>query len=126
MGDAIPSVVATGVAGLIALGLGLLLRSTTGTLVTLGVGLLVIPIFAHFLQSPLGERVASFMPSNLLQQLTGANDPYVLSPIGAALVMISYVALSLIMGEAALKRSDAWRARWLATLTRFPHNPGMQ
>ncbi len=98
MGDAIPSVVATGVAvvvaALIALGLGLLLRSTTGILVTLGAVLLAIPICAHFLPSPPGEHVASFMPSNLPPQLTGTNDAYVLSSIGAVLTMSSYFALS--------------------------------
>ncbi|OXM50494.1 ABC transporter permease [Amycolatopsis alba] len=111
VGDAIPSVVATGVAvvvaALIAMGLGLLLRSTSATLVTLGAVLLVIPIFAHFLPSPLGERVASFMPSNLPPQLTGTNDTYVLSPAGAALVMTSYIVLSLTAGVIGFKRRDA-------------------
>ncbi|WP_414943737.1 hypothetical protein [Amycolatopsis sp. cmx-11-32] len=100
--------VATGViAALIALGLGLLLCSMTGTLVTLGAALLVIPIFAHFLPLPLGERVASFMPSNLPPQLTRMNDAYVLPPIGAVLVMLSRVALSLVAGVAGFKRRDA-------------------
>ncbi|MEV6823520.1 ABC transporter permease [Amycolatopsis sp. NPDC051102] len=111
VGDAIPSVVATGVAvlvaALVALGLGLLLRSTTGTLVTLGAVLLVIPIFAHFLPSPLGERVASFLPSDLPAQLTASNDQYILSPMGVLLVMLLYVIAALTAGVVGFKRRDA-------------------
>ncbi|MFD5090743.1 hypothetical protein ACFWMR_09085 [Amycolatopsis thailandensis] len=97
---------ATGVA-VVALGLGLLLRSTSGTLVALGVILLVIPIFARFLPSPLGERVASFMPSKpaaaahrdeqrvrAFADRGGAGD-------------VSYLAMSLIAGVASFKRRDA-------------------
>ncbi|MBB5850195.1 hypothetical protein HDA45_000282 [Amycolatopsis umgeniensis] len=46
-------------------------------------------------------------PSNLPPQLTRRNDAYLLSPIGAVLMMGLYIALSLITGVAAFNRRGA-------------------
>lgn len=109
--DAMPSVLATAiavlVAALLALGIGAVLRSSTGALVTLGALLLVIPIFAHFLPSPLGEQVSSLMLTNLAAQITDTETPYVLSPVGALIVMLIYVIAALVAGATCIIHRDA-------------------
>ncbi|WP_373688213.1 ABC transporter permease [Actinoplanes aureus] len=67
--DAIPTVlcatVIVTVTALVAMGLGALLRSTAGTLTTLGSLVLVAPIFAHFLPTVWQLRLASVLLPNL-------------------------------------------------------------
>ncbi|KHD73918.1 ABC transporter permease, partial [Actinoplanes utahensis] len=93
--DALPTVLcATGivtVTTLVALGLGALLRSTAGTLTTLGSLVLVAPIFAHFLPTVWQLRLASVLLPNLTPQLAGSDHPYLLSQTGAAAVTAGYV-----------------------------------
>ncbi|GAA4976182.1 ABC transporter permease [Actinoplanes utahensis] len=108
--DALPTVLcATGivtVTTLVALGLGALLRSTAGTLTTLGSLVLVAPIFAHFLPTVWQLRLASVLLPNLTPQLAGSDHPYLLSQTGAAAVTAGYVLLALGAGALAFRRRD--------------------
>ncbi|GAA1613597.1 ABC transporter permease [Actinoplanes couchii] len=108
--DAIPTVLCSTlivtVTTVVAMGLGALLRSTAGTLTTLGSLVLVAPIFAHFLPTVWQLRLASVLLPNLTPQLAGGNHPYLLSPGGAGAVAAGYVLLALGAGALAFRRRD--------------------
>lgn len=108
--DAIPTVLCSTLVvmatTLVAMGLGALLRSTAGTLTTLGSLVLVAPIFAHFLPTAWQLRLASILLPNLTPQLAGSNHPYLLSQGGALAVVAGYVLLALGAGAIAFHRRD--------------------
>lgn len=106
-GEVASSGLSVALAALVGLGLGLVIRSTAGTLVTLGGLLFVIPPFAYFLPAPWDDRVAAVMLPNLAPQLAGNADVGVLSPIGALAVMVAYVGVALGVGAFALTKRDA-------------------
>ncbi|MEV7008687.1 ABC transporter permease [Streptosporangium sp. NPDC051022] len=107
---ALPSVLGAGfscmVMGLVGLGLGTLLRSTGAAFVSIFALLFVIPPLASLLPTPWHEWVGSLtlpMASNLLPgRITGDWFP----PAAAALVLLGYVAVSLVAAGAALSRRD--------------------
>jgi ABC-2 type transport system permease protein len=109
--DAVWSVFCSGlsvaVCGLVGLGIGLLVRSTAGALVTLGGLLFVLPSVAYFLPEPWDLRVAAVMLPNLASQLDGTSELAVLSPVGALLVMAAYAVGTVGAGAAAFLRRDA-------------------
>jgi ABC-2 type transport system permease protein len=110
-GDALPVLAANAASlvllALVGLGLGFLLRSTAGALVTLCGLLFVVPTTMLLLPAPWDDRVYSVMLPVLAPQLSGeGREPY-LSPLGAGLVMIAYVVVVLGGGAAALLRRDA-------------------
>ncbi|MBB5954113.1 hypothetical protein FHS29_000683 [Saccharothrix tamanrassetensis] len=93
--------------GLFGLGLGFLLRSTAGVLVTLCGLLFVIPGISLLLPSPWDDRVYSVMLPVLAPQLAGELADPPLSPAAAALVMVAYLVSVLGGGMVALLRRDA-------------------
>ncbi len=94
------------IAGLVGLGIGLLVRSTAGALVSIGALLFVLPGMAFFLPSPWDDRVASVMLPNLAHQLAGTSEQGVLSPLGALITMVVYVVVAVGAGALALSRRD--------------------
>ncbi|MFC0505154.1 ABC transporter permease [Micromonospora costi] len=95
------------VTSIVALGLGVVLRSTASALVTLGGLVLVAPVFAHFLPTTWHLRFASVLLPNLTPQLAGADHPYLLSPAGALVMLLAYVGVALGAGLIAFGRRDA-------------------
>jgi ABC-2 type transport system permease protein len=110
-GDAVPSLLANAasltVTGLVGMGLGFLLRSTAGALVTLCGLLFVLPVVTLLLPYPWNDRVYSTMIPVLAPQLAGSLPDPPLSPLGAGLVMAAYVVVAVGGGAAVLLRRDA-------------------
>jgi ABC-2 type transport system permease protein len=108
--DAMGSVLSNGlsvmVIGLVGLGVGLIVRSTAGALITLVALLLVLPTVAFLIPEPWDVRMASVMLPNLAAQLAGHLDVGVLSPLGALAAMVTYVVGALGAGAVALARRD--------------------
>lgn len=94
------------VVGLVGLGVGLIVRSTAGALITIVALLLVLPTVAFFVPQPWDLRVASVMLPNLAGQVSGTGEVGLLSPIGALAVLAIYVASALGAGTLALARRD--------------------
>lgn len=95
------------VTGLVALGLGTVMRSTAATVGVLGAITLVAPIFAHFLPAPWHLRLASVLLPNLAPQVAGADSPYLFSPPVAFAVLLVYAAVAIAAGLLALTSRDA-------------------
>lgn len=97
------------VVALVALGLGTVIRSTAGTLVTMITLLFILPSVVAFLPSPWDIRIAAVLPLNLATALanstTTISSP--LSPLGAGLLMVGYVVVSLGAGAIAFTKRDA-------------------
>ncbi|NYI06447.1 ABC transporter permease [Allostreptomyces psammosilenae] len=97
--EALPHLLASGlmltVVGLVALGLGTLLRSTAGGVGAVVALLVVVPGLANVFSEPWNERVASVMLSRLAGQLAGEEGAGVLSPLGALAVLLGYLLLVL-------------------------------
>ncbi|MBW4717680.1 ABC transporter permease [Saccharothrix obliqua] len=109
--DALPTLLANSASltlmGLVGLGLGFLLRSTAGTLVTLCGLLFVAPTIALFLPPPWDGRLYSVMLPLLAPQLAGGLPNAPLSPAGAGLAMVAYLVVTLGGGLVALVRRDS-------------------
>ncbi|RJL34541.1 alpha/beta fold hydrolase [Bailinhaonella thermotolerans] len=102
----LPGLLVAGAAGaaaaLVGLGVGALVRSTAGALVTLIVILFVLPGAAQVLPRPLGPRVGSFMFENLPEQIAHPHPEGVLGPIAALALLIAYPVVALTGGAAAI------------------------
>jgi hypothetical protein len=94
------------IAGLVGLGIGLVVRSSAGALVSIGALMFVLPSVAFFLPSPWDGRVASVMLPNLAHQLAGTSEQGVLSSLGALITMAAYVVVAIGLGGLALSRRD--------------------
>ncbi|HEU5472883.1 MAG TPA: ABC transporter permease [Actinophytocola sp.] len=109
--DAIPSVLASGlsvtVCALVGLGIGLLIRSTAGALVTLAALLWVLPSVAFLLPVPWDLRIAAVMLPNLAPQLDPTFEFVVLPPWAVLLTMALYIVAALAWGTLAFTRRDA-------------------
>ena len=92
---------------LIVLGLGFVLRSTAGALVTLCALLFVLPSLTLILPEPWNDRVYSVMLPSLAPQLSGEMSGTPLSPLQAGLVMLAYLVVALGAGALTLLRRDA-------------------
>ncbi len=90
----------------VALSLGVVIRSSAGTLVTMTVLLFVLPVALAFLPGPWNLRLAAVTLPSLPEQLTDSEGA-VLSPTGAALVLAAYVAISSAVAYWSLTRRDA-------------------
>ncbi|GLZ80736.1 ABC transporter [Actinorhabdospora filicis] len=94
------------VMGLLGLGLGTVLRSTAGALVTISALMFVAPIAAQFLPASIGPKVMSSLTMQLPAQIAG--EPGSFYGQGAAvLVLALYAIVPLIAGGLLLKRRDA-------------------
>ncbi|MFJ6676897.1 ABC transporter permease [Actinosynnema sp. NPDC091369] len=110
-GDAVPTLLANTASlvlmALLGLGLGFVLRSTAGTVVTLCALLFVLPPLTLILPEPWNGRLYSVMPPSLAPQLSGEMSGAPLSPVQAGLVMVAYAVLALGAGALTLLRRDA-------------------
>jgi hypothetical protein len=110
-GDTLPTVfagaVSVAVVGLVGLGLGALVRSSAGALVTVCVLLFVLPVLVNLLPFPWNVRSSAVMLPYLAMQLSGDVEGVPLVPLGAAAVAAGYLVLFLGAGGAALLRRDA-------------------
>lgn len=108
--------------GLMALGIGTILRNTAGAIATALGLLLVLPgilqIFAAVTQIEWLFDVVAFLPSSAGAALTsypttpveyppGVFVPLTLEPVQALLVLIAWVAVPLVIGAVLLKRRDS-------------------
>ena len=110
---ALRSVVGTGlylsVLGLLALGLGTILRKTAGAIAGLFGILFILPVIVSLLPSSM-NGIQKYLPSNAGQELvfgSGQNTTDVLAPWTGFGVFCLYAALVLAIAGAALVRRDA-------------------
>ncbi|WP_055585702.1 ABC transporter permease subunit [Streptacidiphilus griseoplanus] len=96
------------VVGLLAVGLGSLIRSTAGGIATVFGLLLVVPGLAEALPSNWHDAIAPYLPSNAGQALTVVQQgPGDLAPWTGFAVLCGYAAAALAGAAVALKRRDA-------------------
>lgn len=93
----------TVVIALVALALGTIMRASAGALITLAVLLYVLPSIVTLVPGQAGTWLGSVQLLSLGAQLTGQSEG-MLSPAGAAVVMVGYVVLALGSGYLALRR----------------------
>ncbi|GAA1290690.1 ABC transporter permease subunit [Saccharothrix xinjiangensis] len=109
-GEAVPTLLANTASlvlvALVGLGLGFVIRSTAGTLVTLCGLLFVLPVVSMMLPRTWGEPLYSVMLPVLPGELVG-DGGLPLSPTGAGLVMVAYAVVALGAGAVAFTRRDA-------------------
>ncbi|MEV0150208.1 MULTISPECIES: alpha/beta fold hydrolase [unclassified Nonomuraea] len=86
---------------LIGLGVGAAVRSTPGALVVLALIIVVLPVVARTLPSPLRAQVGSFMIENLPLEIAGVGGG-LLSPAAAAGLLVAYVIAALTAGATAI------------------------
>ena len=99
--------------GVLAVGLGFLLRSTTATISLYVVFLLVIPILIQLLPSSIRGPIQPYLPSNLgvAMETIGSKQTdfagVLLDAWPATAVIVAYAAVILAAGAALLNRRDA-------------------
>lgn len=115
LSDQAPHLLSVGIfaaaSALMALGLGAVLRSTAATITAVLVGMLVVPNMMNVIPAPWGERLWSFMPASLPEQIATTPgtrpDVGVLSPVAASALLVLYVASALGAGAFCITRRDA-------------------
>jgi MFS family permease len=97
------------VVSLVALGLGTVIRSTAGMLVSMITLLFALPSIVVFLPSPWDIRIDAVLPLNLATALANStrtiSSP--LSPPVAGLLMVGYVVVALGVGAFVISKRDA-------------------
>jgi ABC-type transport system involved in multi-copper enzyme maturation permease subunit len=99
--------------GLLALGFGLIVRNTAGTIALYVVLILVVPLLIQLLPSSIRDHIQPYLPSNLGTAMASKAQEHtdfagsLLAPWTAALFSVLYVAISLAVGTTLLSRRDA-------------------
>jgi ABC-2 type transport system permease protein len=95
--------------GLLAVGLGFLVRSTAGGIATLFGIVLVLPLLSNALPTPYSADVSKYLPLNAGTQIIATTnpDPSQLGPWAGLGVVAIYAAAALVAGAIMLKRRDA-------------------
>ena len=95
--------------GLMAVGLGFVLRSTAGAIATLFGIVLVAPLLARALPAPYDADVSKYLPLNAGGQIitTMNPDPTLLAPWSGIAVTAIYSVVALAVGALVLSRRDA-------------------
>jgi ABC-type transport system involved in multi-copper enzyme maturation permease subunit len=95
--------------GLLAVGLGFLIRNTAGAIAALFGIVLVAPILAAALPAPYSNDVNKYLPLNAGTQilLTRDFDPTQLSPWAGIGVTALFAVVAMLAGAIILKRRDA-------------------
>ena len=95
--------------GLLAVGLGFVIRSTAGAIATLVGIVLVAPLLANALPSPYSDDVIKYLPLSAGQRIisTVNPDPNQLGPWTGIGVTALYALAALIAGAVLLNRRDA-------------------
>lgn len=114
LGHDLPRLLADGPAvvvfALVGLGLAMVMRSAPGAIVTVVALWYVIPIVALHLPHPWNSWIGWLMLDNLGQELSGQPLESGLSslpPLGAAGVMLAWIAAALLPAALVLRRRDA-------------------
>jgi ABC-2 type transport system permease protein len=96
------------VLGLIALGLGTVIRHSAGAIATLLGILFVLPGIAGALPQAWQNTINQYLPSNAGQQIFALRiKPYTLQPWAGLGVFFIYAAIALLAAAIVLKRRDA-------------------
>ena len=99
------SATALGLTGLLVLGLGTVLRSTAGTIVTAVALSFAPPIIGSMVSNRIVASVLDHLPGGLAGALSeGAREPY--APVVAALLLGAWAAALLVLGTFTLSRRD--------------------
>ena len=95
--------------GLLAVGLGFLIRNTAGAIATLFGIVLVLPLLTNALPTPYSTDVSKYLPLNAGTQImvTKNFDPTMLGPWTGLGVTALYALAAVIAGAVVLKRRDA-------------------
>ncbi len=95
--------------GLLAVGLGFVIRNTAGAIAAVFGIVLVLPLLANALPSPYSTDVSKYLPLNAGTQIlmTGNYDSSQLSPWGGMGVTALYALAALAVGAVVLTRRDA-------------------
>jgi ABC-2 type transport system permease protein len=111
--DALRAVVGAGLyltlIGLLAVGLGFLIRNTAGGIAAVFGIVLVLPLLANALPTPYSTDVSKYLPLNAGTQIlmTGNYDSNMLSPWAGIGVTALYAVVALVAGAIVLTRKDA-------------------
>jgi ABC-type transport system involved in multi-copper enzyme maturation permease subunit len=97
------------VIGLLAVGLGFLVRNTAGAIAALFGVVLVLPLLTNALPDPYSTDVAKYLPLNAGTQImvTRNFDPTMLGPWTGLGVTALYAVAAIVGGAVMLKRRDA-------------------
>jgi hypothetical protein len=94
--------------GLLAVGLGALLRNTAAGIASVFGIMMVLPLLVEALPSSWGNAIGPYLPSNAGGALTTLHQQaHQLSPWTGFLVMCLYVVAALVGGGIVLRRRDA-------------------
>ena len=94
--------------GLLAVGLGFLIRSTAGGIATVFGVVLVLPLLAQALPTPYSTDVSKYLPLNAGTQILSTRnpDPTQLGPWTGIGVLALYALVALIAGSVIFTRRD--------------------
>jgi len=94
--------------GLLGLGLGAILRRTAGAITTFMALVLVLPVLAQALPSPWDDDVSKYLPASAgVAMFAVRPDSSLLRPGAGLLVLLGWVAATLLLGGWLLQRRDA-------------------
>lgn len=95
--------------GLLAVGIGFVVRNTAGALATLFGIVLVAPLLVNALPEPYATDVAKFLPLNIGARAVATTDfdPSLLGPWVGIAVMAGYAVIALAAGALVLSGRDA-------------------
>jgi hypothetical protein len=95
--------------GLMAVGVGFLIRNSAGAIAAVVGIVLVLPLLANALPTPYSTDVSKYLPLNAGTQILATSDfdPNMLSPWAGIGVTAIYAAVALIAGGIVLMRRDA-------------------
>jgi hypothetical protein len=95
--------------GLLAVGIGFIVRNTAGAIATLFGIVLVAPLLTNALPEPYSTDVAKFLPLNIGTRVISTTefDPNLLGPWVGIGVLTAYAVIALAIGATVLARRDA-------------------
>ncbi len=111
--DAVRAIIGAGLyltlIGLLAVGLGFLIRNTAGAIAAVFGIVLVLPLLANALPTPYSTDVSKYLPLNAGTQILSTTnfDSNMLSPWAGIGVTALYALAALIAGAVVLTRRDA-------------------
>lgn len=95
--------------GLLAVGLGFIIRNTAGAIAALFGIVLVAPLLTDALPTPYSTDVSKYLPLNTGTQIIATRDfnPDLFAPWPGIAITALYAVVALIVGAVVLKRRDA-------------------
>jgi hypothetical protein len=94
--------------GVIAIGVGAIVRHTAGAVAILFAGLLVIPGLVQLLPAPWNNDITLYLPSSAGAAMSAVvHFPNLLSPTAGFLVLLAYAATTIGVAMFLLERRDA-------------------